>query len=189
MLLAFGASQPVAAQSARVIVGGSPTNMIADWGQVVAVPDGGNSFLLLAPLSSLPTWAEWEPDLFMDSQFGSGNWSRLRLAATEWAYLSADPCAHQPAAGAVAPLSLLTSSYDFGAYTGVAGTALFPDATLFPGAQNSFVEGLPGWTFERWQLRTRGFFLSDLWNACPASSTVTPNFTGFVAVRFVFSVL
>ena len=41
---------------------------------------------------------------------------------------------------------------------------------------------------ERWQLRTRGFFPSDRWNACPGPAGVTPSFAGFIGARFAYSI-
>lgn len=193
MFATLGALCVAPAQS-RLYVNGSPTNMLVDWSQIATLPDPAQSdaFLAIMPLSAVETWAVWQPDIFMDAQFGVGNWTRVRMEATDWAYLSPDACAHQPAAGAAAPQSLLTSNYDFGAYTGVAGSPLFPGATQFGGSPVSYVEGLGQWAFytnETWQLRTRGFWTNELWNACPGSANVTPNFTGYLGVRIRFSLL
>ena len=181
----------------RVMINSQPTNMVANWAQIVALPDSSqpNTFLALMPLSVLSTWAEWDPDQIMDFQFGSGNWNRMSMTASAWAYLSPDVCAHQPALGATHPQSLLTSDFDNGPYSGVFGSPLFASvsagATVFPSSSASIVEGLTGSSFsrERWQLRTRGFFPSMVWNACPNATTITPTFSGFIGVRFTYQVL
>ena len=178
----------------RIFINGSPTNMLADWSQISSMPDSTapNTFLAFMPISAVSSWAVWEPDITIDANFGPGNWIRVRIEATYCASLSPDTCAHQSAAGTTAPMSLLTSSYDFGAYSGVNGTPLFAGATIFPSSPIAYVEGLPafaGWTFERWQLRTRGFWPNEPWNACQTASTVTPNFTGYLGARFTFTLL
>lgn len=184
------------AQQARVILNGVPTNLRVDWSVISVTPDSlvGNAFLGFLPLNQLSSWASFEPSLTMDSNFGAGNWLRCRMEATDWAYLSAQSCAHLAGSNAgvpyAAPLSLLTSSYDSGAYSGVFGQPNFPiaDATLFGGNQVSVVQGLNNtFTLERWQLRTRGFWLDDLWNGCAGSSSPTPNFSGWLAARFEFT--
>jgi hypothetical protein len=186
---------PAAAQLQRVMINAQPTNMVANWAQVLAVPDSSqpNTFLALMPLSVLSTWAEWDPDQIMDLQFGGGNWSRMSMTASAWAYLSPDVCAHQPALGATHPESLLTSDFDNGPYIGVQGGPLFASAgaTVFSSSTASIVGGLTGSSFsrERWQLRTRGFFPSMLWNACPNAGSITPTFSGFIGVRFTYQVL
>lgn len=191
VLSAAAIATPASSQMTRVVINGVPTNMSADWSQVVAVPDPvmPDTFVALMPLNSISSWAQWEPDLGMDLVFGIGNWNQLTMSALEWAYLSPDACAHQPAPGGSAPESLLTTDFDYGPYTGVAGTPLFPDATYFAGSPQSFVSGLTNsFSLERWQLRTRGFFPSMLWNGCPGSSSVTHNFTGFLAARFTYTI-
>jgi len=175
------------AQASRVFLGGVPTNMHADWSQVATAPDPTipNTFVAVMPLGAVSSWAFWEPDLGMDMTFGVGNWQQLALSAVDWAYVTPDPCAHLPAPGAGAPLSLLTTDFDYGPYTGQPGAPLFAGATYCPGAPQSFVSGLTNtWSLERWQLRTRGFFPTDLWNACPGPVGITPSFSGFLGVRF-----
>ncbi|MCK5944217.1 MAG: hypothetical protein KAI24_19680, partial [Planctomycetes bacterium] len=173
----------------RVVVNGVPTTMLVDWSQVAVAPDPvqPDAFVALMPFAAIGTWAAWEPGTTMDLTFGAGNWSWLRMDALQWAYLSADACAHQPAPGAQQPQSLLTTDYDYGGYSGVDGAPLLPDVTVFPGTPVSYVRGLSNtFSFERWQLRTRGFLPSMLWNACPGSANVTPNFTGFLGARFTW---
>jgi len=193
LLAASLLSAPATAQLTRVVINGVPTNMFADWGQVVAVPDPSlpDTFLAIMPLSAVSTWAEWDPDVIMNMTFGAGNWDRMRMSAVDWAYLSPDACAHQPAAGSLTPESLLTSDYDYGPYSGVPGVPLFPGATMSFGSNLSYVQGLggSGFTRERWQLRTRGFFPNMLWNACPGSLSITPNFSGFLGARFTYQIL
>lgn len=182
---------PASAQLTRVVIQGVPTNMVADWSQVVTVPDPVQpaTFLALMPLSAVGTWAQWDPDPGMDLIFGAGNWSRVAMNALDWAYISPDPCAHQGAPGTAAPQSLLTTNYDYGGYTGMAGAPLFPDVTYFVADGQSYVGGLVNsWSLERWELRARGFFPSMLWNACPSSSAVTHNFTGFLGARFTYQI-
>ncbi len=177
------------AQPSRVFLGPTPTNMHADWSQIATAPDPSlpNTFVAVMPLSQISSWAFWESDMSMTFAYGPGNWQQLTLTAVDWAYVTATPCAHQPAPGASAPLSLLTTDYDFGPYSGQPGTPLFTDASYFVGGPQSFVSGLGNtFSFERWQLRTRGFFTTDLWNACPPPVGVTPSFSGFLGVRFSF---
>lgn len=173
---------------ARVVLPTGPTNMLVDWSQVTAVPDAqSNAFVAIMPISAVSTWAFWEPDEVMDLSYGPGGWQQLSLNAYEWAYLSPDACAHQPAPGNAAPISLLTSDYDSGSYSGVPGFSLFPGALFFVGNAPQIVGGLmnmSSFSLERWQLRTRGFFSSDAWNACAPNGTITPNFTGVIGVRF-----
>lgn len=184
------------AQATRIIIGGVPTNLLADWGSIAVAPDAStpNAFFALMPLGSVSSWAGFEPGLAMDQLFGAGNWLRCRMTATDWAYLSPDPCAHLAGNnGGVpypAPLSLLTSTYDWGPYLGSVGMphVPIPGVTLFAQTPTSFVQGLGNhWTVEHWQLRTRGFQLNDLWNGCAGSASPTPNFTGLLAARFTFT--
>lgn len=195
------AATPLFAQGSaahvRVALPGGPTNMWVNWNQVSTAPAAQpDSFLAIIPMSAIETWAFWEPDETMNLTFGAGNWSQLVFTADEWAYLSPDACAHAPAAGAASPLSLLTSDYDSGSYSGLPGLPLFAGASYFlplawpPNGPNS-VGGLMNmstFNLERWQLRTRGFFPNDAWNACPPNGAITPNFSGLLAVRFTFSV-
>ena len=175
------------AQASRVFLGGVPTNMHADWSQVATAPDPTipNTFVAVMPLGAVSSWAFWEPDLSMDMTFGVGNWQQLALSAVDWAYVTPTACAHLPPTGASAPLSLLTTDYDYGPYTGAMGLPLFAGASYFLANNQSVVSGLANtFDMERWQLRTRGFFLNDLWNACPGPAGLTPSFTGFVGARF-----
>ena len=81
---------PALGQLNRVMINAQPTNMVANWAQIVALPDSSqpNTFLALMPLSVLSTWAEWDPDQIMDFQFGSGSWSRMSMTASAWAYFT-----------------------------------------------------------------------------------------------------
>ena len=199
--LALCAMAPLMAQGSgahfRVVLPTGPTNMWVNWNQVSIAPAvQSDSFLAIMPLSAVPTWAFWEPDETMNLTYGAGNWSQVVMTANEWAYLSADPCAHLPAAGNVEPLSMLTSDYDSGPYSGVPGVPLFPGMSYhlpvaWPPNSPHVVGGLMNmstFNLERWQLRTRGFFPSDAWNACAPNGTITPNFSGLLAARFTFSV-
>jgi len=179
------------AQVSRVVLPSGPTNMWADWAQVATVPDPAlpDTFVAVMPLSSVSSWAFWEPDTSMDLTFGAGNWKQLTLSTGGWAYLSSSPCAHQPAPGNAAPLSLLTTDFDYGGYTGAPGAPLFPSLSAFQPAAQPGVGGLSNtFTLERWQLRTRGFFPAEAWNACAPNGGVTPNFAGVLAARFTYSV-
>lgn len=189
--LAGSLSSSLAAQRTRVLADDAPTNLLVDWRQVSAVPDPAEpqTFLVVMPVACVSTWAVWEPDPVMDMTFGAGNWKRLTMEAADWAYLTPDTCAHRPPAGAAAPRSLLTSDDDFGPYAGVLGVPMSPVASYFVGGAQSVVSGLrDSFSLERWQLRTRGFFPGALWNACAPSSSVTPNFTGFVGARFSYTI-
>jgi hypothetical protein len=178
----------------RVFLGPTPTNLSLDLGNAFVVPDPlvSNALLVLTPLSAVSAWAAFDAVDAMNFQFGSGNWLRCRMTAIEWAYLSDSACAHAPAPGSPVPLSLLTTTYDYGAYTGQAGTPFspFPNSTRFPANFQSFVSGLPaggGLSIERWQLRTRGFFTNELWNGCgPSPGQVTPTFPGFLLARISY---
>ncbi|MEC7725129.1 MAG: hypothetical protein VYD05_06430 [Planctomycetota bacterium] len=179
------------AQTNRVVVNGVPTNMTANWNQVSAVPDPTqpDTFLAVMPISAVSTWAAWEPDAIMDLSFGQGNWGRLILSAVDWAYVTPAACAHLPPVGGSAPLSLLTTDYDYGPYTGAMGQPLFVGASYFVASNQSVVSGLANtFDMERWQLRTRGFFPSDRWNACTGPAGVTPSFAGFIGARFAYSI-
>lgn len=185
----------LSAQATRVFIAGVPSNLRADWSNVAVAPDATtpNAFIALMPLNAASTWAMFEPGIVMNSQFGSGNWLRCRMTATDWAYLSPDPCAHAAGNNAgvpyPAPLSLLTSDYDFGPYSGSIGMphVPLPNVTLFGQAPTSYIEGLGNqFEIETWQLRTRGFWLNDQWNGCQSSS-LTPSFNGFLAARFTFT--
>ena len=132
----------------------------------------------------------------MDPTIGPGNLLRCRMKTTDWAYISSNPCVHAPGHNAgvpyAGPMSLLTSNFDFGPYSGSPGLPHFPilDATLFGQNQNSYIEGLGNtntFALESRQLRTRGFQLNDLWNACPAQTTPTTLFSGDLAARFTFT--
>ena len=64
------------------------------------------------------------------------------------------------------------------------GEALTPNSPHVVGG----LMNMSTFNLERWQLRTRGFFPSDAWNACAPNGTITPNFSGLLAARFTFSV-
>jgi len=194
-LALFTTASNAQSQATRVVIGGVPTNLLADWSAVAVAPDATtpNAFIALMPLSVVSSWAWFEPGLTMDFRFGAGNWLRCRMTATDWAYLSPDPCAHMPGNfGGVphaAPLSLLTSNYDYGAYYGSVGMphVPIPNVTLFPQTGASYVEGLGfNLAVETWQLRTRGWSWTNQWNGCQSSS-LTPTFGGFLAARFTFT--
>ncbi|MFN3242388.1 MAG: hypothetical protein ACE37K_12845 [Planctomycetota bacterium] len=178
------------AQATRVYLNGTPSNLLVDWGLAAVVPGvQPDSFVAVLPIGDLAPFMRFEPDASMDLSFGAGNWLRCTMRATNWGYLSGDACAHQPAAGASSPYSLLTTSYDWGMYDETfasLGAQLFPGLTAFPTAPASVCQGLSGWTFENWQLRTRGFALNNLWNACPGSASVDPNFGGYVGAEFSY---
>ncbi|MFT4511623.1 MAG: hypothetical protein ACI91B_000303, partial [Planctomycetota bacterium] len=113
----------------------------------------------LLPLNLVSSWAVFEPGISMDPRYGTGNWLRCRMTATDWAYLSPDPCAHLPGSNAafpyLQPLSLLTSTDDNGAYLGSVGAphAPAPEVTLFGQTPATYVEGPDHpWTLESWQL-------------------------------------
>lgn len=179
----------------RVVLGGVPSNLLLDLSATVTAPDAAaaDAFFALMPVSnggsSSFDFAVFDGDASMNVSFGSGNWLRCTMVATQWAYLSNDACAHQPPLGTAAPLSLLTSNYDYGTYFGMPGAphTPWPNATLFGGTYLSFCQGLPSWSQERWQLRTRGWGANEAWNACPPNQTVTPNFGGWLVARFTFS--
>ncbi len=175
------------AQTSRVFLGGVPTNMHVDWSQVATAPDPTipNTFVAVMPLSAVSSWAFWEPAVTMDWTFGAGNLQQLVMTAVDWAYVTPDPCAHLPAPGASAPLSLLTSDFDYGPYAGQPGAPLFAGATYCLGSGLSYVSGLVTlMNLERWELRTRGYWQNELWNACPGNGGVTPSFSGFLGARF-----
>jgi len=175
----------------RVYVNSIPTNLTCNWSQVVTLPDPvqPDTFLALMPISAIPQWATWDGDLGMDLTYGAGNWLRCRMTALQWAYLSPSACAHLPAAGATAPLSLLTTSYDYGAFWGSPGQPLIPDATQFANQGLSYIDGSSHpMRQERWQLRSSGFFFEP-WNACAGGFPSGPNFGGWLAVRMHYQFL
>tara|TARA_R110002094_G_scaffold37760_2_gene50606 strand:+ start:2042 stop:2446 length:405 start_codon:yes stop_codon:yes gene_type:complete len=132
----------------------------------------------------------------MDPTIGPGNLLRCRMKTTDRAYISCNPCVHAQGNNAgvpyAGPMSLLTSNFDFGPYSGSPGLPHFPilDATLFGQNQNSYIEGLGNtntFALESRQLCTRGFQVNDLWNACPAQTTPTTLFSGHLAARFTLT--
>ncbi len=193
-LLALAAASP--AQN-RVFANGTPTNLLLDLSQTAIAVDPaiGNGFYALMPVSTLfggmgaGCFATFDAGLTMDILFGAGNWLRCRMDATAWGYLTDAGCAHSAASAYAAPLSLLTTDYDFGPYAGIPGLpfALLPNCTVFNGNFATTVQGL-GYTFtqERWQLRTRGWDPLNQWNAC-TSGGVTPAFEGWVIAHFTIS--
>ena len=175
----------------RVFLGPTPTNLVLDLSQSVMVADPLliNAVYVLMPIQgSYLSFATFDSTLVMNSTFGTGGWMRCNMTALEFAYITDTACAHTAASGQTAPLALVTTDYDFGPYSGLAGTPFvpFPNSTLFP-APFATVSGL-GQTFtqEHFQLRTRGFQLNELWNGCPGPATVNPTFTGFLVVRFSY---
>jgi hypothetical protein len=181
----------------RIFIAGMPSNLSLYLSSTPTVldPAASDAFFALMPFTygqtSFP-FAVFDADLTMNSLYGSGNYLRCTMFASHWAYLTNDACAHQPALGAAAPQSLLTTDYDWGFYGGVPGTPNqpWPGATMFTGGSYpaaSYCQGLPtGFSPARWQLRTRGWFTNDAWNACPIG-TPFPNFSGWLLVRFTFS--
>jgi len=178
----------------RVFIGGVPTNLLLNMSNTVVAPDPAapNAFFALIPIVNghdTFNFAVFDGDLMMLTMFGSGNWLRCRMEATHWAYLSNDSCAHQPAVGAAAPQSLLTTSFDWGSYPGVPGSPQqpWPNSTLFGGIYGwCTLQGLGHLGQERWQLFTRGWWSTNPWNACPPNGSVLPNFNGWLIARFTF---
>ena len=189
-LLFFAALVPA---QGRVFIGGVPTNLRLNLSSTSVAPDvaAANAFYALMPFTNgTPCFdfAVFDSDLTM-WYYGPGNWLRCTMVATHWAYLSNDACAHQPAPGTAAPQSVLMSDFDYGPYSGMPGAPNqpWPGATVFNGSVWSFCHGLSNLTEERWQLRTRGFWTNQPWNACPPNGSVTPNFSGWLIARFTFS--
>jgi hypothetical protein len=190
-----GLAAAVVAQN-RVYLGGVPTNLSLDLSMTAVVPDPTqpDAFLALMPLSTVVGFgngfAAFDGTFVMNQSFGTGNWLRCTMTAVEWAYISDSACAHAPGPGYSAPLSLLTTDYDYGAYQGVVGTPFlpWPNASYFVGSFQSQVGGYgSGLTPEHWQLRTRGWNTTDLWNGCgPSPSSVTPTFPGWLVARFAY---
>lgn len=179
---------------ARVFIGGVPTNLSLDLSSTAAVvdPTAGDAFFALMPIQGPSfSFAVFDSVPWMNYLHGTGNWLRCTMTATHWAYLWNDACAHQPALGATAPLSLLTSDYDLGGiYSGVPGTPdqPWPGATMFIGAgwPSTMSGNVPILTWERWQLRTSDFW-GQPWNACPPIGASYANFSGWLIARFTFS--
>src|SRR5262245_46083011 len=191
-LLFFSALVPA---QGRILIGGAATNLVLNLSStsVVLDPTAGNAFYALMPFTNGQygfNFAVFDDTYTMNSYYGSGNWLRCTMVATHWAYLTNDACAHQPAPGTTAPQSMLWSTFDYGPNPGVPGTPgqPWPGATMFVGSPWSIITGLSvPFTPERWMLRTRGFGLTDLWNACPPNGSVAPNFSGWLLARFTFS--
>jgi hypothetical protein len=179
----------------RVFILGTPTNLRVDWSMVISVPDPviPNSFysvIPIGPFGSLPGFNVWDGDVTMDLAFGAGNWMRCTMRAEEWAYVTDAACAHVPGPGLPAPMSVLMSSFDWGDFDGSLGIPHYPwpNSTRFPTSiLSSVIRGAYGFNTESWQLRTRGFFSSEIWNGCGPSLGVTPTFSGFVVARFSFN--
>lgn len=173
----------------RVTLGGVPTNLSLNLANaiVTAHPTEADTLLALMPLSAIPQWAAFDDTTSMDWIFGSGNWLRCTMTAKSWAYLSDDACSHLPGTVSSSPMSLLTTDFDYGIYTGVQGTPYFPwaNSSYFVGGGSSFIAGYaPSWITERWQLRTRGWNPTDTWNACAPGSSITPTFNGWLLAKF-----
>ncbi len=193
VLSAFAAAVPA---QARVFLNGVPTNLSLDLSLTAVVPDPTQpgTFLALMPLSTVAGFgggfATFDGSFVMNQAFGAGNWWRCVMSAVEWAYISDSACAHAPGPGYGTPISLLTTDYDYGAYQGVTGTPLQPwlNSSYFVGGLQSQVGGYSAsLTPERWQLRTRGWSTTDLWNGCgPSPSSITPNFSGWLIARFSY---
>lgn len=191
-LLAIGFATSLCAAQNRVFVGATPTNLVLDLSQSVMVADPllPNAVLVLMPIQgSWLSFATFDSSFVMNSTFGAGGWLRCSMTALEFAYVTDTMCAHAAPPGDLAPRALLTTDWDFGPYTGLLGTPFFPlpNSTFFPTAPFATVSGLDQtFTQEHFQLRTRGFFATDLWNGCPGASTVTPTFSGFLVARFSY---
>jgi hypothetical protein len=161
LTLLFAAALP----AQRVFVLGAPSNLVLNLANTLIVPDpaAGNAFFALMPLSTVQTpgngFARFDSGLEMNMTFGVGTWRRCTMTATDWAYITDTACAHTPGVGYSAPISLLTTTYDYGAYSGQIGVpyAPFANSTRFPQNFQSFVAGLGTFSFDReyWQLRTR----------------------------------
>lgn len=183
----------------RVFFNGTPTNLLLDLSSTLIAFDASASsaFYAVMPLSTLNggggagCFATWDPGMLMDILYGPGAWLRCRMEATAWAYLTDEGCAHAAGPAYGAPLSLLTTDFDFGPYAGIVGAPFqpFPNSTLFFGNYASHVMGLGNtFTQERWQLRTRGWDPLNQWNACGAAG-VTPEFAGFLVAHFTIQFL
>jgi len=175
----------------QVYVNGAPSNLVLDLSSTATFVDplAGDAFYAFLPLSEVGSFCTMIAPVSMDMSWGAGNWVRCSLTATDWAYLTTDACAHLPAPGEAAPLSLLTSDYDYGGYPGWPGAplGLLPDATAFAGSWATTISGIDwSWSDEHWQLRTRGWNPTEHWNAC-GSSSLTPSFDGFLVVRITFA--
>jgi len=129
----------VPAQAQRLHFAGLPTNLSADFQQILWAP--GNvpgEFYLLAPFGGPPTslytfsMFNWNFHALMQALY-PGGWYEVQFHFPTWAYLSSAPCAQQPAPGHSLPHGGIDTSYDYGPslFTG-------PLAVNFP---------LPGWTF------------------------------------------
>lgn len=189
-LVALGLLAITATAQNRVFLGATPTNLFTNFSNTLVAPDPflSNGFVVLMPLTAVSGFAAFESVLSMNFVFGAGSWLRCTMTAVEWAYISDNACAHAPGPGLSVPLSLLTTDYDYGPYTGQAGTPFspWPNSTRFPTNSQSYVNGLiSSFSYERWQLRTRGFFNADLWNGCGPAS-ITPAFSGFLVARFSY---
>ncbi|HEX6813840.1 MAG TPA: hypothetical protein VF384_19620 [Planctomycetota bacterium] len=179
----------------RIFIGAVPSNLTLNLSSTVVVPDyaAPDAFYALMPFASgagTLGFAFLDSDPTMNLTFGTGMWTRCIMTSTHWAYLSNDSCAHQPAPGSAVPLSLLTTAYDFGFYSGRPGLPHqpWPNTTMFTGNSQSWMQGQPfGFAPENWQLRARGWNTTDLWNACPGSTSVGPTFSGWLVARFTFT--
>ena len=190
LLTILALAAPAAEAQNRVVLGGVPTNLHIDfsnvfWSQDISTP---GAFYAVLPLSEVGAFMAFDPVVAMDFTFGAGSWLRCHMVATEWAYFATSPCAHQPGSSYTAPQSLLTTDYDFGPYTGVQGAPHTPLVywTRFGRHPQAYLQGLDSsWNREHWQLRTRGWDATDEWNGCgPSPGSVTPTFSGWIAVRF-----
>jgi hypothetical protein len=181
-ILVMMLTSDIRAQSSRLHLGGVPTNLHLDWTSAVAVPytQAPDNFVVLMPLSALAQWAQFEGPFSMNWTYGQNNWLQCSMVAEAWSYLSLTPCAHQAPAGQSTPLSLLTTNFDFGSYSGSPGLPFLPDATLFFSNGQSYMT-TSGLGMNNWELRTSDFFGSP-WNSCSGGG-----FGGWLLARFSYS--
>lgn len=184
------ASSP--AQMTRLHFAGLPTNLNADFQQVLWAPGSlPGEFYVLAPFGGAPAslfpfaMFAWNHHPLMQALY-PGGWYEVQFHFPAWAYLSSAPCAQQPAPGQLLPHGGIDTTYDYGPslFTG-------PLAVNFP---------LPGWTFgthaiprvgglattmqdESFQLVLRQYFGASL-NACTGGTPVD-----WVAVQIRFDLV
>jgi hypothetical protein len=100
---------PATAQLPRIHCAGLPTNLQANFSQVLWAPGAAaDECYVLAPFGGAPAQEfpfrsfRWNSHSVMSTMFPAG-WFEVRFNFPEWAYFSTAPCALQPAPGFTVP--------------------------------------------------------------------------------------
>ncbi|MCA8953231.1 MAG: hypothetical protein KDE27_27210 [Planctomycetes bacterium] len=181
------------AQLARLYVGASPTNLLADFSQVFwASGSTPGTFFFLAPFGTTSAkrfefgMFEWTSDAMMNAWYPAG-WRTARFTFTQWTYLPGAPCASMPNATLPVVHGGIDSTYDYGPplYTGpIVGLNMPLPGWVLGNASVPYVDGNSSAAYpERFALFLEDYFGNSL-TACVGSTPVD-----WVAVEVQLSVL